>query len=65
MNRTPFKTVVVYVLDSKTTGAIVSYSVNEALARANLKMVHKLSNMLIIEMLKETGYTESLWCRCG
>lgn len=37
LNRTPFKTVVVYVLDSKTTGAIVSYSVNEALARAKFK----------------------------
>lgn len=37
LNRTPFKTVVVYVLDSKTTGAIVSYTVNEALAKQKLK----------------------------
>lgn len=37
LNRTPFKTIVVYVLDSKTTGAIVSYSVNEALAKTKFK----------------------------
>lgn len=37
LNRALSKTVVVYVLDSKTTGAIVSYTVNEALAKDKLK----------------------------
>lgn len=36
LNRALSKTVVVYVMNSKTTGAIVSYTVNEALAKKKL-----------------------------